>query len=170
MRRVLPALAAGCLPLLAACTLIGGGDDGPDPTISPPPGMKNMTWGNYAFGVPSNWTTDYGDTTAWRDPSGNIVMTPSGGSITTCPAPGNSEGWGKPGSYDKDTGQTVVSVRHFHVPGAAGALRYTLTGGRSGKEVVLQTWLPGCEDDLVLEIYATGAADRIADTLIAQPD
>jgi hypothetical protein len=164
MRRTLPALAAACLPSLAACSLIAGGGDGPDPTISPPPGMKNVSWGNYAFGVPSDWTIDYGDQTVWRDPNGNTVMTPSGGSIIECPKPA------KPGDRIPDSGQTYTSVRRFHVPGAAGALRSTLTGGQGGDEVELEAWLPGCKSELILDIYDTDAADRIADTLIAQPD
>ena len=132
MRRALPALAAACLPLLAACSMIGGGDDGPNPTISPPAGMKNVTKGYFAFGVPSDWSEDVGDVTGWRDPNGEITMTLSGGTITQCPTPGNSAGYGAKGSRNKDTGQTVTSVRHFKVPGAAGALRYTLTGGQGG--------------------------------------
>lgn len=164
MRRSLPALASACLPLLAACAVIGGGDDTPDPTISPPPGMKNVSWGNFAFGVPRDWTVDYGNTTVWRDPSGTTVMTPSGGSITECPKPA------KPGDHFPDTGQTFTSVRRIHVPGAAGALRSTLTGGRGGDEVMLEAWLPDCRDELVLDIYDTDVADRIADTLIAKAD
>lgn len=169
MRRVLPALAAACFPLLAGCALLGAGQkDDPGPTISPPSGMRNQTWGDYAFAIPSAWTLDVGDTTAWRDANGAVQMEVSGGSISQCPKPGNSEGWGNKGSYDKDTGQTVTSVRPFHVPGSGGALRYTLTGGQPGEQIVLQTWLPDCKDSLVLLIDDTGVADRIADTLVAK--
>lgn len=164
MRGALPVLVIACFSLLPACSVIVGGGDRPDPTISPPPGMKNVSWGNYAFGVPSDWTLEQGDNTVWRDPRGNTVMTPSGGSITECPKPA------KTGDRTPGSGQTYTSVRRFHVPGAAGALRSTLTGGQGGDEVELEVWRPGCKDELILDINDTNAADRIADTLIARPD
>lgn len=165
MRRALPGLLAACLlPLLAACSLVGGGDRRPDATISPPPGMKAVSLVEFAFGVPSDWTQDVHDTaTYWKDPDGDTVMSESGGTIIKCPKPA------KVGTRDADTGQTITSVRHFHVPGAGGALRYRLTGGQGGNEVELLAWLPDCKSELDLDIYAIGDADRIADTLIARP-
>lgn len=152
--------------MFAACSLIGGGgDDRPDATISPPPGMRAVSLVDFAFGVPSDWTRDVTDTaTYWKNPGGDTEMSvPAGGSIIECPKPA------KVGTYDKDTGQTITAVRHFHVPGAGGALRYRLTGGRAGDEVELETWLPDCKSELELDIYSVGDADRIADTLIARP-
>lgn len=169
MRRALPALAAACLPLLAACSLIGGGDDGPFPTISPRPGMTGTSWSNFAFGAPSEWTEDHSDsTTYWSDASGETVMSGTPTGLAGCVTPGGPDGLGKPGTYHKGTRQTVTAVRHFHVPGAGGALRYTLTGGEHGHEVALQVWTRDCHDEMVLDIYATGDADRIADTIIAK--
>lgn len=170
MRRALPGLAAACLPLLTACTLIGGGVDGPFPTVSPRPGMTGTSWSNFAFAAPSAWTEDHSgsDTTYWKNGSGQTVMSGSPTSIAQCVKPGGPDGLGAPGSYDKDTRQTVNAVRHFHVPGAGGALRYTLSGGNQGREVALQVWTRDCRDAMVLDIYATGEADRIAGTIIAE--
>lgn len=174
MRRALLGLAAACAPLLAACSLVGGGDDGPFPTISPHSGMKGTSWRNFAFGAPSEWTTqDAGGApggaatdTYWNDPNGETQMSGSQLGIQGCPKPADLHS--PVGQKTKDTGQTVTKVRHFHVPGAGGALRFTLTGGESGKETELDVWTPGCDERLTLHIYATGTADQIADTILVK--
>jgi len=155
--------------LLAGCT--PGHVDGPFPTVSSRPGMKGTSWKNFAFAAPAEWTeeqgTESGDT-YWKQAGGDIAMSGSPTGITECPKPGNSTGYGTAGTRLKESGQTVASVRSFHVPGAGGALRYHLTGGRLGDDVRLQVWTRDCREQAVLDIYATGEADRIADTLIVE--
>jgi len=169
MRRALPGLAAACAPLLAACSLIGGGgDDGPFPTISPQSGMTGTSWRNFAFGAPSEWTTqDAGGApggaatdTYWSDANNATQMSGSQVGIQDCPT----------ATGQRPNGTTLTAVHRFHVPGAGGALRLTLTGGQHGGETELVVWTPGCDEQLTLHIYAQDKADRIADTIIAKAD
>ncbi|WP_329236190.1 hypothetical protein OG417_31350 [Actinoallomurus sp. NBC_01490] len=158
---VLTLVSSGCSGLRV------GGEDAPFPTISPPGGMKAVSWKNFAFAVPGEWReeTDGNGGHHWRDASGETVMTAGYSTMSHCP---------KEADLRRSEGDTnVTGYAPLRVPGAAGGARIVFD--RPSYDVNdatnLLAWLKDCQTELAIEVYATGSVvDDIASSIVAQAD
>lgn len=142
--------------------------DYPTPKVKAPSGMTAVEWSWFGFALPSDWQSRSSSTsTYWADSAGDTRASAGISTILECPSKTKPE----PLQTGITNRASVSGTSPLRVPGAAGGFRYELTGDPQGPRTELHAWLPNCEKELRLTIFAEpDTADRIADTIIAQQD
>jgi hypothetical protein len=163
-----PALL-GLAVLLAGCWMPPPRPSGyPTPKITPPAGMSAVEWAWFSFALPSDWKPEStGYDQKWVDGSGDTRASASVTTIMDCPSrttPG-------PLATGITARADITGTGPLRVPGAGGGWRYELTGDPMGPRSQLHAWLPNCEKELWIAVFAEpGTVQRIAGTIVAQQD